>query len=175
MDADTISYKAMIATEHAANWALGSMIGTLIGAVTTSVTLFFAYKALNTWRQQEALKIKIDFKSAAVELLHAINAMPNNWSFHHVNAARGAVDRGDVNSSLKRNEVQIYYLKRDMVEANRLAERRWMMCEQLFKDSEVAVKWKNFQHDFFHYAMKGGNKADILPGLENLISRVIIF
>ncbi|ELY4572373.1 hypothetical protein SM001_004254, partial [Cronobacter sakazakii] len=160
-----ISYKTMIATQLNMYWAFGSMLAAITSAVATLVTLYYARKALNTWKQQEALKIMIDFKSAAVELLYTLDAMPDNWSHVHVNIARAAIDRGDINTPTKKREVEIFYLKQDMVDANRLAERRWMMCEPLLEDSKITAGWKEFQKEFWRYSVRGGNKAELLPKL----------
>lgn len=175
MDATLISYKTMVATQLTMYWAFGSMLAAIASAGATLITLLYARKALDTWKQQEALKIKIDFKSAAVDLLYALDAMPDNWSHMHVNLARAAIDRGDINSSDKKREVQIYYLKQDMVESNRMAERRWMMCKPLLKDSELPELWKKFQHDFWLYSVKGGNKSEILPLLKKVVNDIDIF
>ncbi|ORM72380.1 hypothetical protein HA48_14580 [Pantoea wallisii] len=175
MGESLISYKTMVATQYSSYWAFGSMLAAIVSACATLITLHYARKALDTWKQQEALKIKIDFKSAAVDLLYALDAMPDNWSHMHVNLARVAIDRGDINSSDKKREVQIFYLKQDMVESNRMAERRWMMCKPLLKDSEMPELWKKFQHDFWLYSVKGGNKAEILPLLKKVVDEMVIF
>lgn len=170
-----VSYKTMVATQLNMYWAFGSMLAAITGAVATLITLYYARKALDTWKQQEALKIMIDFKSAAVDLLYALDAMPGNWSYMHVNIARAAIDRGDVNTSTKKREVEIYYLKQDMVDTNRLAQRRWMMCEPLLKDSRISVIWEEFQQEFWGYALRGGNKSEVLPKLRTVVNEMKIF
>ncbi|WP_313752338.1 hypothetical protein [Mixta calida] len=175
MDADLISYKTMVATQFSAYWAFGSMCAAIVGVAATLLTLRYARKALDTWKQQEALKIKIDFKSAAIELLHAIDAMPEQWSYVQVNIARSAIDRDEINTSAVKTKVGIFYLKQDMAAANTIAIKRWMMCEQLLEGTEVAASWKQFQKRYYHYAMKGGNKSEILPVLHRVVDRMVIF
>lgn len=170
-----ISYKTMLATQLTMYWAFGSMLAAIASAGATLITLHYARKALDTWKQQEALKIKIEFKSAVIELLHAVDAMPDNWSYMQVNTARSAIDRGEADSYPKREEVKIFYLKQDMVAANTIAIKRWIMCEQLLKGTEVAMKWNEFQKSYHSYAMKGGKKSEISPILRKIIEEMVIF
>lgn len=165
----------MVATQLNMYWAFGSMLAAITSAVATLVTLYYARKALNTWKQQEALKIMIDFKSAAVELLYALDAMPDKWSHVQVNLARAVIDRGNINTATEKREVEIFYLKQDMVDANRLAERRWMMCEPLLKDSKIIAAWNDFQKEFWGYSVRGGYKAGLLTKLRTVVTDMNIF
>ncbi|WP_338570448.1 hypothetical protein VRB37_16430 [Erwinia billingiae] len=174
MDANLISFKTLVATQFSAYWAFGSMCAAIVGVVATIITLTYARKALHTWKQQEALKLKIDFKSATIELLHALDAMPENWSYVHVNIARSALDRGELKSTTEK-EVSIFYNKQDMAAANTIACKRWMMCEQLFSGSEVVESWSKFQNNYRQYAMKGGDKSVIRPLLLRVVKEIVIF
>ncbi|WP_349844440.1 hypothetical protein ABNP39_08180 [Pantoea dispersa] len=175
MDSDLISFESMIATRSAADWAFGSMLAAIISAGATIATLFYAAKALNTWRKQEELKLKLDFKLSLIELAYAIDAMPNNWSFMHVNVARNILKMIKERPGLRAEEVKIFYLKEDMVAAHRRALKSWIMCSQFFKKSRFVGVWSEFEKKYHNYEMKGGNKSDVLPLLNSMVNDIEIF
>lgn len=175
MDSDLISFESMIAARTAANWAFGSMLATIASSVTAIVTLIYAAKALNTWRKQEQLKLKSDFKLAIIELTYAVDAMPDNWSYVHVNIARNILRMTREQTGHRSDEVKIFYLKEDMVAAHRRVLKSWLMCDQFFKKSKIEDNWKDFDVRYHQYVMKGGNKSDVLPALRSLVSEIVIF
>jgi len=175
MDADLISFESMLAAKSAANWAFGSMLATIASSVIAIVTLFYAAKALNTWRKQEELKLKSEFKLAIIELTYTVEAMPDNWSHVHVNTARSILRITKDPAAHVPDQLKILYLKEDMVSAHRRALKSWLMCDQFFKKSKIEDRWEKFDKRYHQYAMKGGNKSDVLPALKSLVSEIVIF
>lgn len=168
MDADFISYETMLATKDASNWAFWAMIASAVSALSAVVTILVADYALNTWQKQEALKVKINFKYAVLELISALDAMPDNWSYLHVNVARGILARYPEMTPNQKEEVGIYFKKRDLVSAHALALKSWLMCEELFDNSIIKESWEEFGTHYRDYIMRGGNKIE----LESLLNRI---
>ncbi|AOE45392.2 hypothetical protein BOW93_gp071 [Salmonella phage 118970_sal3] len=68
MNENYIAYETLVANRAAAEWACWAMIASWVSAGATIVTLFLAFKALFTWREQEKTKVKIDFRNALKKL-----------------------------------------------------------------------------------------------------------
>lgn len=96
MNADYISYEALVAARKAAEWSYWSMIGTCISAIATLAAAVIGYLALSGWRKQEEAKELKDFRVAAYSYGNALIFSPQ---YIHVinneqdsNAARGVYD-----------------------------------------------------------------------------------
>ncbi|WP_440531012.1 hypothetical protein [Serratia marcescens] len=63
MDADLISYESMLTAQESAKWAFWGMVATWGSLVVSALTLMLAYRALTSWKEQEKLKVKQNFKA----------------------------------------------------------------------------------------------------------------
>lgn len=174
MGESLISYKTMVATQYSSYWSLGSMFAAIVSAIAAVTTVVIACKALNTWKQQEELKAKIEFKLALIELADVIDVMPRNWSRVQVNIARGIIERGEVPAH-REKEVEIFYQWKDLSKANREAGKRWMLCDKLYTGTKIEEDWKKFNSELHSYKMRGGNSTQVLPILSRIIENLAIF
>ena len=175
MDADFISYETMLATKDASNWAFWAMIASVVSALSAVITIVLAAKALNTWHKQEALKVKVNFKYAILELESALDAMPDNWSYLHVNVARSILSRYPEITPTQKEEVGIYFKKNDLISAHSLALKSWLMCEGLFNASTVKNNWRDFNALYKDYIMRGGDKMNLEPFLKKITNDLKLF
>ncbi|EGH4408963.1 hypothetical protein LRI04_003615, partial [Salmonella enterica subsp. enterica serovar Uganda] len=91
MNENYIAYETLVANRAAAEWACWAMIASWVSAGATIVTLFLAFKALFTWREQEKTKVKIDFRNALKKLKTALLFMPVNIDPEQLNDEREQV------------------------------------------------------------------------------------
>lgn len=76
MDANYIAYEALVATREAADWAFWSALGTWFSGIITLVAAFVAFRALQTWKQQERHNEKKALKAALINYRNLLVMMP---------------------------------------------------------------------------------------------------
>ena len=76
MDANYIAYEALVASREAADWALWAALGTWFSGVITLVAACVAFKALQTWKQQEKHNGKKALKAALINYRNLLVMMP---------------------------------------------------------------------------------------------------
>lgn len=76
MEANYISYEALVASREAADWALWAMLGTWFSGVVTLVAACVAFLALRTWKQQEKHNERKALKSSLINYRNLLLVMP---------------------------------------------------------------------------------------------------
>lgn len=136
MDENYIAYQSLVAARESATWAFWSMIGTFSGIFVGLFTIFYAARALSTWREQEKTKLKMDFKKSILALNYAVRSFPEEWSYTKVHAARIA---GRYHVAGIDDEVLVAV--DGFQKAWRDASDSWVMCESLLVKSVIPEKW----------------------------------
>lgn len=122
-------------------WNAVSAIGGVVSAGATIIAVCFAKQALTTWRDQEKLKLKIEFKKAVLNLRNLFLYMPKNWE--KTPGAKSALNRNStnlmhgpaaVNTSLPPELKAI-------LDALNHANDCWVMCEHIFDGTLVEKNW----------------------------------
>lgn len=174
MDSDLIAYEAMLAAKDSAEWAWWTMSAALATVFISLATLGFAYTALDSWREQEKLKLKMEFKRAILELSFSLDEIPQNWSFYQINTARARLKAYPELVNRIDDESQIYFQKQRLVDSFNDAKKAWLMCGHLFQDGIVNTEWRSFIKNFRPYIMRGGDKSDLISMINKLSSSLKI-
>ncbi|TQN52823.1 hypothetical protein FLW98_26830 [Raoultella planticola] len=170
-----ISYQSLLAYRESADWAFWAMVAAWLSAFLTIVTLLIAGFTLNTWRKQEALKLKVNLKQSVLELETFLEAMPVNWSFVEVNTGRMMVEQFNTARDSGSDNVLLYYKKKDLEESFRVASKCWIMCDGLFQKSEVSQDWRMFDKQFRDYLRKSGDKHELELKLKAIYTNMKLF
>ncbi|EPX2177598.1 hypothetical protein ACWXZN_004794 [Serratia marcescens] len=168
MDTDLINYETMLAAKDSAQWAWWTMAATIFSVFISLATLGMAYIALDSWREQERLKLKMEFKRTVLELSYSLDSMPDVWWFHHVNIARKRLKSYPEVANRIDDESQIYFKKQALKMAFDEASKAWIMCEHLYSNTREKELWFKFENDFRMYIIRGGEK-NLLEGNISLL------
>lgn len=168
MDEKQIALEAMLAAKDSAHWAWWTMAATIFSFLISLGTLGMAFSALDTWRQQEMLKLKMEFKRSILELIYAMDSMPRNWSYHQINLARARLQASPEVANRVADPAQIYINKMALKDAFSGSTKAWIMCEHLFSETEIEVLWNKFRGEFRDYIMRGGDTNRLAGILESL-------
>lgn len=163
MDTDIISYETMLATQNAANWALGAMLAAFAGLLVSIATLFFAKQAIDTWKQQEILKVKMDFKRSLMNLKTAFYQYPD-----HLDAAKIIHGREFLNHSgdltIADQSARFETMKYDQFNKVFLGCcDSWVATEHLFLKTNIEKKWNEIMNrmEMFDKGELRGNEIKI--------------
>lgn len=181
MDTDLISYETLLATQKATMWAYGSMLAAIVSAVSSIATLFFAFKALTTWRDQEKARVKLDFRIAVRQLKASLLFMPLNidpveveeeraqviakWLFKDVDLINQQIENGEQN--VKRYD--------DLITAFDFCQSAWLATEHLFDNTELERDWMIFEDDFEKYINGEGSKSPLMQLVQKITSTRFVF
>lgn len=172
MDDKQVAFEAMVAARDSAHWAWWTMVATISSVIISLGTLGMAFSALNTWREQELLKLKMEFKRSILELSYCLESMPPNWSYIHINLARKRLNASPDLASRIDDESQIYFKKVALKDAFNQATKAWIMCEHIFAETELETLWSRFSSEFRTYIMRGGQKYPLSSILSTMNSRL---
>ncbi|RZK07202.1 MAG: hypothetical protein EOO84_10960 [Pantoea sp.] len=168
MDSDLIAYETMLAAKDSAEWAWWTMAAALAAVFISLATLGFAYEALNSWREQEKLKLKMEFKRAILELSFSLDDIPQVWYYNQINTAKARLKAAPELASSIGDQSEIYFKKKNLVDSFNEATKAWLMCGHLFEEEIIRTTWRQFSREFRPYIMRGGNKSS----LTTLISKL---
>ncbi|MBP1015907.1 hypothetical protein J8628_03165 [Serratia fonticola] len=160
MDAITyetlISYETMLATRAAANSAWWSACAAIISVFTTLAALGLAFTTLESWKEQERFKVKIEFKRAILEIKYSLESMPARWTYHQVNIARARLKSNPEVANRIGDESDIFFKKQELVSLYNNASKAWVMCGHLFSEGNINEDWREFKCVYQDYILKGG-------------------
>ncbi|WP_324286494.1 hypothetical protein RDI40_06155 [Enterobacter hormaechei] len=168
MEDKQIALEAMLAAKDSAHWAWWTMAATIFSVLISLGTLGMAFGALDTWRQQEMLKLKMEFKRSILELSYSLGNMPRSWSYIQVNQARARLNVSPELANRADDDAQIYINKIALQKAFNESMKAWIMCEHLLAETEVEHLWSKFQREFRPYIMRGGETYPLSVILESL-------
>jgi hypothetical protein len=95
MDADIISFESMLAAQQGADWAFWAMLGTWFSGIVTLVAALVAFKALQTWKQQEKHNEKKSLKVALISYRNLLAMMPDKLCPHDPDCRQPALSLQD--------------------------------------------------------------------------------
>ena len=155
-----------------------NMVAAVSGAVSGGATLiavWFAKQALNTWRDQEKLKLKIEFKKSIINLRNLFLYMPERWD-----KMPGA------KSALSMNSTKLMYgpalINTDLpaelkaiIDALNHANGCWVMCEHIFDGTSIETNWLASIQSIDDYLNFKVTNNDVFDALNNTYSTRFIF
>ncbi|MHP61605.1 hypothetical protein D9F47_22465 [Escherichia coli] len=161
--------------------ALFSMIGTTVSAIVSMITLFFAKTALNTWRHQEVLKSKKDFKMALLELKFVTLWQPDEIDPVQLRVGRNILYSENDLRKTKLPVEQITAFKglakefEKLEDSMQMCARYWFATEKLFKDTDVEKLWGNIMAAYNEYTQGKRNQDYFIWHLDELIKVDLYF
>ncbi|ABP60918.1 hypothetical protein [Enterobacter sp. 638] len=175
MDSDSISLAAMLVAKEASNWAFWTMIASAVSAIASVGTIGVAIYALNSWHKQEALKVQVNFKHAILDLKDTLLAMPQSWSYLDINVARNLINLHPNMSHQTHDRTNIFFKKNELMSAYDQAVKCWIMCDGLFENKGVNVKWKTFSSQYITYIKTGGERGNMESLLDHISRELKLF
>ncbi len=175
MVVDYTSYASMLAAREAANWAFWSMLATAGGLFVSILTLCVAIIAIQTWKKQEILKVKMDFKKSLMRLKTECYLFPE-----YLNVAKISYGQQFINADWKLTEID----KRAAIEAQRYNQFNqaflsccdsWVATERLFDNSEVLKGWDDVVNGANRFAQAEISGREFQQIIHNLYSKNFVF
>jgi hypothetical protein len=163
------------------NWNAVSAIGEWISALATIVALFYAKKALNTWREQEKTKSKMDFKKSLMLVKNALLLMPDILSMEELAHARASIQAKWVFKNIEPIESVIQAGEGSIAEFERLlsafenCSNCWVATEHLFDNSQIYDKWMDLNTYYQMYLGGKTSKNELFDSLNKLYSQRFVF
>lgn len=157
------------------DWNALAATGGLISAGATLFALRYANQALTTWRDQEKLKLKIEFKKAILNLRNVFIYMPLQWE--KMPGAKSALMRNStklVNGPALMNTSLPPELK-TIIDALNHANDCWVMCEHIFDGTPVATNWEESVKAIDDYLNFKLSNTDVFEVLNKTYSSRFVF
>ncbi|MEK9498213.1 hypothetical protein V2H77_17425 [Photorhabdus sp. P32] len=175
MDTDLISYEAMIAAQDSARWAFYAMLGTWFSGLITLCAVIYAKKALTTWKKQEKVKVKMDFKKALIQVIDSIIYMPDWFDMSKASFGKKILTAGEAERSKHLDAIELSnqfdVLTRSMTNAHGC----WIYCEHFFDGTEVVKEWENVIALVDNYIKGNAKQDDVIDALDSLSSKRFVF
>ncbi|EPY5246138.1 TPA: hypothetical protein MFL84_002950 [Klebsiella pneumoniae] len=169
-----ISYQSLLAYRESADWAFLGMLAAWVSASLSILTLLVAVYTLNTWRRQEALKLKLNLKQAILEFETDLENMPESWTIVELNAGRMVVEQLNPSRNLSNGHVLLFYKLKDLQKSFNTTSKCWVMCDGLFKN-EISNHWSEFVIQYKSYSRRGGDKEELHSKLQGLYTKMKLF
>ncbi len=180
MNAEYISYEAMVAARDAADWAFWSMLGIWGSVLFTGGALIYANRALSTWRDQEKTKVKAEFKKSILSIRNSLIFMPIKWDRDQLVmsikiANSDSEDAGRMASKFGPDILLLSQNYKHLLETYNAANDAWVMCEHLFFGTLIEELWHSVNAGFNEYMKGGCEHAVLFEPLNNLFNQPFIF
>lgn len=168
--------RTMIATEEATALAFWMLIATSVSLIFSAAMIYYAFRALSTWREQEQLKVKVDFKKSIISMYDILLVMPNSNLTFLSNIGRSAIAMSGGNQTLTpTKETTAFYQKNALADAYEKAEHNWAISEELFIGTKTHKDWEDFKRAYFNYAKLNLKKDGLCELLSTMKSELVIF
>ncbi|BEN58543.1 MULTISPECIES: hypothetical protein [Serratia] len=181
MDADFISYESMLAARDSAKWAYWGMIAAMVSALAMLATLFFAHKALSTWREQEKAKVKLDFRMAIKQLKASLLFMPITIDPVEIEEEREQViakwifkDDALLTQQIELGEQNVKRFD-ELINSFDNCHSAWLATEHLFDNTDLAKNWMICEDDFKKYISGESDKTPLLQTINKITETRFVF
>lgn len=181
MDADIISYESMLAARDSANWAYWGMVAVWISVPVSVLTFVLACIALNTWKKQEKLRVKKDFKASLFQLRTLLLYMPDEIDELKLQQGRKFLKNPAV-------EFQIGLLQQEFNERKDYAKEFihieegmqkcfacWVDTENILLGTKVSKFWSNIITAYEKYVLGEGKKLDVIKEIDAMLEQPFVF
>lgn len=135
-----------------AAWA---MIGTWVSGLATIGALFFAGSALSTWKEQEKLKVKLDFKRSIHDYFSVLAKLPNN---------------------LQQNDYTLKAVElAELLNAFKTCNNCWSMTEGMLEKTNIEEHWIDFLEMHLGYLKKNNDAFQVSLPLTFILAEKFVF
>ncbi len=177
-----ITYQSLQVAMRSADLSFWSMISGWIAAVVamlslivSAVTLYFASRALSTWREQEQTKAKIDFKKSLLSVRNALSYMPKKWSESDLRRANQIMLSSQYMHLFHQAILDLPEQHKRFLDSNDHANDCWVICEHLFDGTPIEKKWRAILGKKNDYLKGNIEKTELFDALNELYSERFVF
>lgn len=175
MDEKYIAYQVMVATREATNWAYWGMWATIASSLISFFTVVIAWRAIDTWKEQEKLKVKMDFKKS----LMALKTECYNFPFH-LDAAKVEWGIQFLNHSgpLTVNDMAALHEARKFKQFEKLffyCCDSWVATEHLFLNSKISRDWSALVKSANEFIKGEISSTELQSKIHELYSQNFVF
>ncbi len=181
MDEKYIAYQTMVAARDSVNWAMWSMIAAWCGISVSLATLIIAKRALSTWRDQEKVKVKLDFKKSILNLKSLLIFMPELIDMVEIKEQKDAVeakwifeDVPLILQGIENGEINVHRYEKIILALDQCVAC-WLATEHLFKKSLLSTKWLEAQKTSNEYILGTAPKSKLLLELTAIATEEFVF
>ncbi|MBJ8953633.1 hypothetical protein [Citrobacter braakii] len=175
MVVDYTSYASMLAARESADWAFWSMLATGGSFLVSALTLWVAIRAIHSWKKQEALKVKMDFKKSLMRLKTECYLFSGYIDVAKVNHGQQYIDVDWRLTSADKSAV---------IEAKRFNQFNqaflnccdsWVMTERLFTQPDVSKGWDDVVKGAQKFSKAEINSSELQGIIHSLYSKNFVF
>ncbi|HGM5416863.1 TPA: hypothetical protein ACKP1J_001212 [Serratia liquefaciens] len=181
MDTDLISYESMLAARDSASWAFWGMVATWSSLVVSVLTLVLAYLALTSWKKQEELKVKQNFKESLFQLRSLLLSMPERIEVYKLSQGRQLLTNPDAIFQIGILPKDFNQRKEYAKDFERVEEGMqkclacWIATENLLSGTKLNQLWRSISIAFEGYAQGKGKKADLTKEIDMMLEQSFVF
>lgn len=181
MDADLISFESMLAARDSASWAFWGMVATWSSLVVSVLTLALAYRALTSWKKQEELKVKQDFKASLFQLRSLLRYMPDRIEEYKLQQGREILSNPEVNFQIGMHHEKFTQRRNYAKDFERVEEGMqkclacWMATENLLSGTKISQLWEDISIAYEEYELGKGQKAELTKKIDTMLRQAFVF
>lgn len=181
MEDNFVSYESMLAAQDSAKWAFWGMVATWGSLVVSALTLILAYRALTSWKEQEKLKVKQDFKASLFQLRSLLLHMPDCIEAHKLRQGLQFIRNPSVSFQIgigaqEFNQIKTYATDFERVEKGmESCLACWMATENILSDPKLKKLWASISSDYEKYAQGKGEKTELINKIDALLGQPFVF
>ncbi|MDC6111319.1 hypothetical protein [Serratia rubidaea] len=181
MDADLISYESMLVARDSANWAFWGMIAAWGSAFMSLITCGLACFALNTWKKQEQLKVKKDFKASLIQLRRLLIWLPGTIDVATLMAGRRLIYDSKVTMQIGMDAGRFNHCKDYAMNFQSLEDGMqkcwecWAATEDLLSKTEIGELWRDTTSMYNEYTQGRSDKSLFIDKIDGIYKKKFVF
>lgn len=163
------------------DWNMISALGGWASAIATLLTLFVAFRALTTWREQEKIKVKMEFKKALMTFKSTLILMPEYLSIKELAEQKEAVaakwifkDVPLIMQDITEGESNVLQFE-SFILSYENCNSCWVATEHLFDKHFIAERWNAASSAYFDYLAGKVDKHKLFDALNAVFSVRFVF
>ncbi|QCZ40953.1 hypothetical protein FGL54_24335 [Enterobacter cloacae] len=155
--------------------SLSGVIVSSVSAVASVATFLIARSALSTWKSQEILKSKKDFKLALLEMKFVVLWLPETINVGHLMLGRDLLygTQGEAREQLVDKQIKAFegYAREfeKFEDAMQNCARLWFASEGLFKGTNVEKLWEGIYKAYNEYTQGRQDQKFFISALDALL------
>lgn len=156
--------------------ALCGVFVSSVSAAASVATLIIAKSALTTWKAQEILKSKKDFKLALLEMKFVVLWLPETINVGHLMLGRDLLygTQGEAREQLVEKQIKAFegYAREfeKFEDAMQKCARLWFASEGLFKGTNVETLWQGIYNAYNEYTQGHKDQKFFISALNALLA-----
>lgn len=163
------------------DWNMISALSGCASAIATLLTLFVALKALTTWREQEKIKVKMDFKKSIMTFKSTLILMPEYLNIKELAEQKEAIaakwlfnDVPLIMQDITEGESNVLQFEKFILSFENCSSC-WVATEHLFDKHFITERWSSACSTYFDYLGGKADKHKLFDALNAVFSVRFVF